>query len=454
MYNIAIVYPKNIDEHYRPNNVYEPTSVLGLYNILKRNSNCIMIDGQALMQSADEITEKISNMNLDYLLLSSFDTIGIWKFLKNTIKKVKEKNPNVVIMVGGAGATHSSKQALEQISPEVLIIGEGEVFYQKLVENEFDFEKLKDMFEYEIIKNTIVFKSVQVENMDTIDYERNYEMELYNYTAMPNYQRGCIGTCIYCTGCGHVKIRYKSPKKAFEELKYLVSVKKVTRIFPLGPDFTANVHKGAEIIKEFNRENVEGLEFVLVVRLDTLYKSMQLYPEDWKIFTEKNQVVFQIGIESFVPKKLMRLGKYKNYNNPYINNQADILQELMDKYSAKYNCFFILIDPLSTLEDIKYDMKQMKGFLKKYPTAFLITGKLFNVLEVYPDTKAEEMFKRQWTQQGGENIKRITELAEKYNMVLNYSKRFLVTDEDYVQRANEQISLLENFWEDISRELS
>jgi len=386
MKRIALIYPNNNKSDYKPNKIYEPSGLLGIYNILKKNSNCLFIDCVKDKYTSSDLVDILKQFNPDFLLLSVHDVREIIEFTKNVIDSMRIFNPNILIIVGGPGAIHGTVKIANLLNPDYLIKGEGENYFSEFIKN-FN----PECMEYEMVDSVKIINSKYPENMDDIGYERDYSLKKYEYMAMPNLQRGCAGNCIYCTGCGYTKIRYKSPTIAANEIEYLRDVHSAECIMPLGPDFTVIPKNALEIIRELNKRGVSNLKYIFVTRLDSLCKSIALNEKEWEHFFNNNTVTFQIGIESFSKEKLVRLGKYIN-DNQYADIQYNLLEGLLDKYNIIINAYFILIDPLSTKEEIIGDINLIDILLEKYPSKFIVTGKIINYLELYENTRAIEQF--------------------------------------------------------------
>jgi anaerobic magnesium-protoporphyrin IX monomethyl ester cyclase len=147
---------------------------------------------------------------------------------------------------------------------DAVVVGEGEIILDELVESGesgiFTGKPIKDL-------NTLPMPSYDLIDMDFYMSSRmRNEVSILSF-APPHAKIGCVLTsrgcpfrCIYCyNSTRHSQLRYRSPEKVVEELKFLTSKYKINTIAFLEDDIFINKER---ITKICNLIKEEGLKFV------------------------------------------------------------------------------------------------------------------------------------------------------------------------------------------------
>jgi len=144
---------------------------------------------------------------------------------------------------------------------------------------------------------------VPVENNEVV---RPYDLSVFSWNANVNWAVGCFGKCKYCNRIPW-KIDYVSPESVLRELRHLRELG-ARHIRMASPDFTANPDKASEIISVLP-VLPEGYSFES--RIDSFNRAMTRHPEAWKRFANLSHNQVELGVESFIPERLVQIGKYQ-----------------------------------------------------------------------------------------------------------------------------------------------
>ncbi|MFA5747774.1 MAG: radical SAM protein [Candidatus Absconditabacterales bacterium] len=445
----TLIYPCNFEELKQGSNkLYEPTNLISLYNILSNHGiDTNIIDCHLpKFKQFKQITEKINKDSPNILGFSVFGRYSSINYVKTIISGIDDNiKKNAIKIIGGPGATYNTERIIKELQPNIIIKGEGEIPLKKLIEGDFNINKIKKdniNLIFETIGGVNIISSNEITDIKNIDYKRPYSLQDYNGLAMPQIQRGCIGGCTFCLGSSSKNIRYRSTENIIKEIKYLINEKKAKIILPFGPDFTANPKIASEIIKEINKSGIANKKYILVTRIDTLYTSIEHNIKERQKFIKNNEIQFQLGIESFSNEKLLRIGKK---NSKFTENNKENLIKLIEQFSAFYNLFFVLFDPGSTTQEITRDVEDLIFLLEKYSSKVMLTGKLFNFMEIEPGTVISKSYDENWENFASEELKKIFSIAKNISQDLKYKSKGYNGESIYKERSLEQIEILKTF---------
>lgn len=170
------------------------------------------------------LTSSILHFNPDFIGISirNIDTVdslspkNTWYLadIKHLVEQIK-KSCRKPIILGGPAFSIMPEQILEFLNADFGIVGEGEILFNKLIDN---------------LSNNIKTKKILYPNETPIDqkgfFSPFYEKKLVDYyfdqSGMLNYQtkRGCPHGCNYCSYplIEGKKFRYQSPEFVVENL--------------------------------------------------------------------------------------------------------------------------------------------------------------------------------------------------------------------------------------------
>ncbi|MEM3585227.1 MAG: radical SAM protein [Nitrososphaeria archaeon] len=163
-------------------------------------------------------------------------------FAIEVARKIKQKNPNKIIIFGGPGTftRHDREEYVPKGICDIFVVGEGEETLYEIVRAFRNGESLKN------IPGTVVFDGKTyseliprpyIKNLDEIPFPTFEEFNLSRYPldkeALPLlFSRGCISRCKFCNDWSLVgPFRMRSGDNMFQEVKYHVEHNKVNQFY-------------------------------------------------------------------------------------------------------------------------------------------------------------------------------------------------------------------------------
>ena len=181
------------------------------------------------------------------------------------------------------------------------------------------------------------------------------------------------------------------------EIGHLVDERSAVKLDVLGTDFFASSRHAAMTLMALISEYYAGsVEWLFNARPDTFWRMINNERRALELFAgEANgQLKIQQGIESFLPKRRIRLGK------DHTPARAEQIPGLVDQTLAwcrengvVLQASFITVDPESTLDEFEADLREIKKRLEQYPDHFeVVPGSLHNPLQVLPLTVSAKRY--------------------------------------------------------------
>jgi len=197
-----------------------------------------IIEGDIERLLPEEIAEIVLEENPKFLGITLF-TVGV--FNASVIAKiVKEKNSNIVILVGGPHISSMGYETMQRFHEfDVAVIHEGELILENLLKNIENAKSLEEvngiMYRDETGAIRRTTPPPNIEDLDVLplpawdllpNFPQNYLPAIYDYPRAPvatySASRGCPFLCEFCdTSTFGGKIRYNSPKRVYEIMKHL-----------------------------------------------------------------------------------------------------------------------------------------------------------------------------------------------------------------------------------------
>ena len=216
--------------------------------------------------SPQTVAQMVLDINPKFVGITLF-TVGV--FNASIIAKIiKEKNPNIVVLVGGPHISSMGYETMNRFSEfDVSVVHEGELILENLLRNLESGESLSSvngiMYRDEkgVIKRTPPPPSI--EDLDVLpmpawdllpNFPEGYLPAIYDYPRAPvatySASRGCPFLCEFCdTSTFGGQIRYNSPQRVYDVMKHLSEVYGVKHLQFVDDLFVA--HNGR--VAEFSR---------------------------------------------------------------------------------------------------------------------------------------------------------------------------------------------------------
>lgn len=193
-----------------------------------------VLDIWAHQYTDEEVRRKIPELDYDVCGISALSTQ--YAYVKRLTSELK-KHSDALIVVGNALATFSPEIVLNNTKADICCIGEGEITFKEIVENNSNLERVNGIYfkqNNEIIKNP---SREYINDLDTIDFPAwdLFPMHVYlKYcrvyggtiirTIIPAMNvitaRGCPYNCRFCSKTFR-GIRFRSADNIIEEIKLL-----------------------------------------------------------------------------------------------------------------------------------------------------------------------------------------------------------------------------------------
>ena len=206
-----------------------------------------------------------SNLNpsiiYEYLKQKNADVIGfscyVWNIeLIYKILCMFKDNEKPIIILGGPEISQNTLQNQSyNLQGDYLILGEGEVAFQNLLENLYDKLYFGNSFirSGKVIKINTDFNNVDLSKMPLMYTDNIVPSSIYDHELIfLETQRGCKYKCKYCVYHGNIRgINYYPLDYVFKEIDYLLKEVGVTSIRIIDASFTSNLIRAKTIIKYF-----------------------------------------------------------------------------------------------------------------------------------------------------------------------------------------------------------
>lgn len=246
------------------------------------------------------MAERILSTNPEWVLLSLMTYLSQipTRWLCFLIKK---KNPNVKIVIGGAGCS-SSLKSLDSFTQSLksqrlidhYIVGDGEIVLPELIKGRNQLPGV-DSSDWKEIKD--------LDRLPLPDYD-DYDWSLYSIKRVSVLgSRGCVRECTFCDIHEHwSKFTWRTAKSIFDEIKTQYEKYGINVISFADSLVNGNQKEYRELIRllaEYNESKPEDQRirwtgFFIFRPLE------QMKEEDWRLTAASGAVMLNVGVESFV----------------------------------------------------------------------------------------------------------------------------------------------------------
>jgi len=368
---------------------FPPLGILYLASVLKeRGVEVSVLDQPARGFTVDDTVNWIEKENPDILGFSTFSTSGRTAALISSY--VKERNPNIFIVLGNHYATFNSERILREYSSvDITVRGEGEDTVIDLVGCLRNRGNLKKVQGITFRNEKSIFSTPArplIKDLDCLPFpdRKLIDVDYHSVIAGANVapkkftsivsSRGCVYRCRFCscTQFARNTWRPRSVENTLEELHFLASEGYRQFIF-VDDSFTLNKKRVIKLCRSMRKEKI-GMEWICEGRVDNC--SYEMLREIAKAGCK----VLYFGIES----ANQRILNY--YNKQTTPKQSENAVRTARKAGIDVIVgSFIVGAPDETKEEIRNTIE----FAKKIPIDF----PQFNVLGVYPGTDIWNEFK-------------------------------------------------------------
>jgi len=335
--------------------------------------------------------------------------------LRKTVHRLKDYNPYTPIVIGGAHASVTKEEVLNEPGIDFAIYGEGEIPLLQLVEalqehSSSSYTKLQNIrgliFRY---KENIIMNPPceRINNLDILPMPPYdiFPIEKYQgYTL--NTSRGCPYNCIYCASkviLGNTWVG-KSPGRITEEIEYIIERWGKRHFHIVDDNFNHNENR----VKEF-------CSLLISKKLDIKWnpcgiRADRTDPEMLALMKQSGCGIVSIGIESADSDILENIGKGESIQQ-IIKGVSRIKEAGLPVIGM-----FMIGNPGDTLKSIRETIK--------FAQSLNLTETRFYPARPYPGTKLWEF------------VEKNGKLLDNYENFCDFSEKpfFITKDFTYRQR--------------------
>ena len=289
----------------------------------------------------------------------------IWNITQTleVIKKIKERNPSVKILLGGPEVSYDWQDVIAVEEVDFIITGEGEIPFREFLDNYPNVSQVPNLVskigkEVHFHAGSATF-DLQLYS-DVMPYASDDPKTLYNKVLYVETSRGCPYKCEFCLASLDNKVRYLPNKDIKAILLYLMQngrvIKFLDRTFNIKRDFTIDIF--TFILENHQPENVFQFEITADI----------LHPEIIRFIQErvpKGLFRFEIGIQTVNQKANLEVSRKQNFDKT-----KSIIIQLQDKVEMHLDLIVGLA--LDYYSDIKYSFEEVfKLFAPELQLGFL-----------------------------------------------------------------------------------
>lgn len=300
---------------------------------------------------------------------------------------IKQKNPDVKIVIGGAGC-FSSLKGIDMFSSQLkrtglidyFIYGDGE---QSLV------ELIKNNVTYPGINNTAWKEIEQINQLPFPDYS-DYNFNLYaNNSIGVLGSRGCVRECTFCDIHEHwSKFRWRSADSIFAEIMHQYTVHGA-KVFKFNDSLiNGNQKEYRKLIKllaDFNQK-VDSDKKIQWASFFIFRPAGQMSEEDWQLTKDSGALLLMVGVESFVDHIREHLKK------KFTNADLEYNLQLAQKYKVPISLLTIVGYVTETEDDHRAQLEWIRQN-KNYANNPVVSIQIGSTLGILPGTWLHKHYK-------------------------------------------------------------
>lgn len=333
---------------------------------------------------------------IEKLVDKSTDLIGFtcltpqfpkYKFLA---RQIKEKFPEIPIVVGGVHPTALPYGVLRENETDFIVIGEGEETMLEFCERLNEGRSLQDCrgIGYKQNNGELIINPPRplIQNLDSLPFPARHLIPYDKYItgssirgywsnrgASTMVSRGCPFNCIYCSS--HLmfgrKVRYRSPQNVILEIKQLKDEYKIDSLWFMDDTFTVNKKYVTEFCDLLREEGID-IKWSCQSRVDTVVDKELLHK-----MKKAGCVQIELGVESGSDKVLKALKK------GFTVSQVVLAFKLIKEAGIRPLATFMLGNPSEDYSDIRRTRDLVKQIKPAYAQFFITTP--------YPGTELYSM---------------------------------------------------------------
>ncbi len=351
-----------LDKFYMGNDSMPHLGLGYLHAVLLKEGHDVFTAEMFIQSLNIKDLERIIEQNNIELIGSSSYSYN-FKSTMQLANSLKRKYPNIFYITGGYFPTLATKPALNNLSVDCCVIGEGEVTVSEIAKklsNNHDWRNV-DGIAYKNANGDIVINKPRrlIENLDELPFPNRIFSDVPKLVGISS-SRGCYGNCNYCSinsfykKCKGSKARRRSPENTVEEIIYLKEKYNFELFYFIDDNFgmsSANDRKWFEKFYSLIKEKKISIQFGIETRANEVASSFDIIKKFKEIGLEK----VTVGVESFSQAQLDYFNK-----SITVNENIEALK-ILSSLNIRYNFNLILFDIRSTISEIIKCIEIIKG---------------------------------------------------------------------------------------------
>ena len=306
---------------------------------------------------------------------ASYDKYFYYDHFTRLIRKIREVNHKVTIVVGGPGFTLFAKEIMaDLLEIDFGVPFEGEETFAELIENLNFPHVVKGLYYRE--GNKVVYTGMRAFlDLEHLPSPRRDLTRLDAYSIREEQigvqtKRGCPFSCLYCTYpyLGGNRVRMRDAEKVVDEIENLAE-QGIRKIFICDSVFNYPPEHAAEICQGIIRRKIK-------ISWKAFFNEKFISLESVKLATRAGCKVFIFGPDGSHPKTLESIRK--NFSFTDMKNAYDLLKNV-EGAQAKYT--FMFNAPGETMMTFYSTLKWAVKFVQKYRFDFSVSN-----IRIYPHT--------------------------------------------------------------------
>jgi len=379
-----------------------PLGILYLASYLRKSFTGLELKAtDGLIHGMQKTYDEIAEFQPDVLGVSVYSAVAMGSY--ELINRVKNSFPKTLIVVGGPHPTALPEDVLDRSLSDVVVMGEGEITLNELVELFLDkgcwsakkLEKIKGIAYRrgeEVIKNS---PRPYIEDLDSIPFPARDLLPIQDYHGYyfrkrtPEYPmiftRGCPFECTFCSEevwkltKPYGVFRWRSPENILDEMEELHNNYGINEIQDVSDEFNGNPQNALEICEE---KIHRGLD----IPWKTMIRVHPLSPQLTQALLDSNCWQVSIGIESGNQETLDGVGKGFTFD------QLENCLCLLKKYHIKTQGLFMLFNVWEEQGQLRFESVKASHKTIDFANSLVKKGLLqytgnFGIATPYPGSK-------------------------------------------------------------------
>lgn len=310
-----------------------------------------------IKDSLDHIIDDLLSMNLDVIAFSCY----IWniEYIEKICHILRQKQPQIIIILGGPEVTYEAAYFLEQFPVDYIISGEGEEVFPQLLKAIKNCQKINipGVSYHGHISSVVAVADLKyVESLDSPyqlpqDQKSQAKRILYFETS-----RGCPFQCQYCLSSLEKGLRFFSEEYLKKQLDIIFHSSAQTIKF-LDRSFNADAKHAIMILDYIFQHYRPGQQFQFEINADVLNQKIIDFIRN---HAPKGLLRFEIGIQSTYEPTNKAVKRIQNFER-----LSEVVRMLMEDGKCDLHLDLIAGLPYETYERFAKSFDDVFAFRAK-----------------------------------------------------------------------------------------